>query len=230
MAAMTYLQMVQQLAQECGVPSAPATCQNQTGEAGRLVDWVNQAHMELQELHDDWNWLMNDFSFTTVAQQQLYTPAAIVPAGDWGVWKPDTFRAFTTSSNYGDEQLVVPVPFDVFRNQYMYGQMRSTYARPVSFAIDPATMGILLGPIPDGTGYTVLGKYFRQPATLVNDLDTPSLPPKFHMAVVYLAMTFYGLFEAAPEILQRGQAGYGKLVAQLEIDQIPGIGFGPALA
>lgn len=235
MASMTFVQLAQRLAQECGVVkqgtnAVPSTCQNQTGELKRLVDWISQAYIEIQELHPDWSWLMNDFSFTTTYQQQLYTPSQVIPSGDWGTWKIDSLRCFTTANNYLDEQILIPVEFDVFRNQYQYGNMRFTYTRPMSFAIDPPTMGLLLGPIPDNTGWTVLGKYFRQPTTLVNDSDVPLMPPKYHMLVVYKAMISYGYYESAPEVLANGQSQYSKMLAQLEIDQIPGFGFGAPLA
>lgn len=229
MAAMTFLQGVQRLALECGVPTAPSAVTSQSGEMLRLVDWYQQAYIEIQELHHDWQWLTNDFTFNTTSTQQAYTPAQ---AGitDFGAWKLQSMRAYTQGNAYKDEQLLIPVPYEVFRNQYMYGNMRTTYARPMSFAIDPATKSLLLGPIPDATGWTVLGQYFRKPTTLAANGDTPVLPDKFHMAIVYKAMISYGMFEAAPEVVQRGQQGYGAMLAQMEIDQIPGFGFGAPLA
>jgi len=230
MAAMTFLQLAQRLAQECGVSNSPTSCQAQVGEMKRLVDWIATAYQEIQELHDDWDWQLNDFSFTTVAQQQLYTTANVITAGDFGSWKVDSLRAYTTGNNYGDEQLLIPVKYEMFRNQYMYGTMRSTFARPAAFATDPSTHGLLLGPIPDSTGWTVLGQYYRKPTILSQDSDVPTLPDRYHMAIVYKAMISYGYFEVAPEQLQRGQDAYGKILAQMEIDQIQGITFGQPLA
>lgn len=230
MAGMTFLQLVQQLRQECGVPgTGPATCQGQTGEMRRLVDWVAQSYQELQERHEDWSWLLADFTFQTTAQKQTYTPAE-AGVTDLGVWDRASFRAYTTANNFADEQLIIPVEYPVFRNQYQYGNMRFTYARPMSFAVEPGTKNLLLGPIPDATGWTVLGKYYRAPMVLVNDTDIPAMPPRFHMIIVYSAMIKYGYFEAAGEVLTRGQAEYNRMLAALEIDQIQGFGFGAPLA
>lgn len=230
MAGMTFLQLAQALRQECGVSgTGPTTCQNQTGEMRRLVDWVAQSYLELQERHEDWSWLLADFSFQTTAQKQTYTPAE-AGVTDLGVWDRASFRAYTTANNFADEQLIIPVEYAVFRNQYQYGNMRFTYARPMSFAIEPGTKNLLLGPTPDATGWTVLGKYYRAPMTLVNDTDVPSLPPRFHMLIVYAAMIKYGFFESAGEVLARGQSEYNRMLAALEIDQIQGFGFGAPLA
>ena len=48
-------------------------------------------------------------------------------------------------------------------------------------------------------GYTITGDYFRSPTEMVADGDLPTgLPAQFHMAIVYLAMTYYAGYEAAP--------------------------------
>jgi len=229
MAAMTFLQLAAKTCQECGVPSAPTTCQNQTGEMGRIVDWVVQSYTELQELHENWNWLMADFSFNTTAQQQSYTPAQ-AGLSDLGIWNTDTFRAYTAGNNFLDEQLVLPVDYLVFRNQYQYGTMRTTYARPVCFAVEPGTKNLLLGPIPDSTGWTVLGKYYRSPQILSADTDVPNMPSKYHMLIVYGAMVKYGYFEAAGEVIAKAEKAYARMLSALEIDQIGTIGFGAPLA
>jgi hypothetical protein len=190
---------------------------------------VQQAYVELQERHEDWDWMLADFSFNTTSQQQLYTP---VQAGvsDLGVWDVASFRAYTTGANFADEQVLIPVAYPMFRNQYMYGNMRFTYARPVTFAVEPGTKNLLLGPVPNSTGYTVLGKYHRAAAGLTSDTDVPVLPPRFHMLIVYGAMMKYGFFESAPEVIQRAQLEYSRMLAALEIDQLQGIGFGAPLA
>ena len=54
---MNRLQLVQRLALECGVSGDITTTINQTGEALRLVTWVDQGWENLQTEHDDWDWM-----------------------------------------------------------------------------------------------------------------------------------------------------------------------------
>ena len=63
---MTFLQLVQRTRRECGIAgSGPTTTVNQSGEMARLVDWVQQSWVEIQEEQPDWDFLRNQVSFLT---------------------------------------------------------------------------------------------------------------------------------------------------------------------
>lgn len=223
----TFLQLVQQLALEVGTGS-PTTVVGQTGESARLVSWVNNAWFEIQSKHDDWDFLRTSFSAATVNQQATYTPVQL-GITDFGWWKQDTFRISTTSSALQDEMLAIYMDYDRWRNLYQYGAMRTTYTRPVVVTITPDKQ-LGLGPIPDATGYTVAGEYYRTPTALAADIDVPVIPDKFWMMAVYGAMMSYAGYESAPEVYARGKAGYDMLMARCEVDQLPSISFGEPLA
>jgi hypothetical protein len=86
-----------------------------------------------------------------------------------------------------------------------------------------------LGPVPV-SGITVVGDYFKAPSELTVDADTPALPSKHHMAIVYRALMMYGMYEGAPDAVQRGQMEFNKLMNRIRIDQLPSSGFTGALA
>jgi hypothetical protein len=48
--------------------------------------------------------------------------------------------------------------------------------------------------------------------------------------IVYRAMMFYAGYEAAPEVYQRGELEFKRLMNRLEIDQLPDMVSGPPLA
>ena len=50
------------------------------------------------------------------------------------------------------------------------------------------------------------------------------------MMIVYRAMMFYGGYESAPEVYQRGEAEFKRLMSRLDIDQLPTLVSGPPLA
>jgi hypothetical protein len=56
------------------------------------------------------------------------------------------------------------------------------------------------------------------------------MPEAYHLMIVYKAMQSYGLYEAAPEVLSRGQIEYQKLLTQIEREQIPDVYLGQPLA
>jgi hypothetical protein len=50
------------------------------------------------------------------------------------------------------------------------------------------------------------------------------------MMIVYRTMMFYGGYEAAPEVYQRGETEFKRLMNRLEIDQLVVPVSGPPLA
>ena len=237
---MNRLALVQRLAVECAVGSAPSGTTGQTGESARLVNWIDQAWNEIQTKNDDWEWMRSSnvlgdgVSFATVAGQSSYPLGSGggtvgVTAAGFGKWKRGTFRLYLTSVGTNNETELEDVRFDYWRDVYMINANRSVRTRPTAIAIGP-DKSLCLGP-PPTEGYTVTGDFYVAPSAMETDEDTPTgLPAQFHMAIVYLAMTYYAGYEAAPEVLSRGQGGYEKLMRQLEMIQAPDITFGGALA
>ena len=225
---MNLLQLVNQARVECGV-SGPAlsTAQSQTGESGRMVSWVQQAWIDIQTSKEDWMFLRLPFTFNLVANQYQYT-ATDAGLTNFGNWKRDSFRASSVGQDYRDEQLLNYMEFTTYRNLYRYANMRNTTARPVVVSITPEK-DLAFGSKPD-QAYVIDGEYYTQPTSLTADTDVPLIPTRFHMAIVYRAMMYYAGYEAAPEVLARGDFEYRRLYSRMEIDQLPTIISGPPLA
>jgi hypothetical protein len=226
---MNFLQLAQSLRQECGVSgSGPATTVGQSGEARRLVDYVNSAWLEIQGMHDAWFFMRGAFSFQTAAGVGDYTPAA---AGltSHRYWFKDTLRTYRTALGIIDEQWLVEWEYQTFRNTYRFGLQTTQQGRPFVFAERPQDNAIMMGSVPDDI-YTVVGEYQRRPEKLVADTDVPGIPENLHMVIVYKAMEYYGLFESAGEVLQRARVGFSSLRGQLEREQLPSVYLGNPLA
>ena len=225
---MNLLQLVNQARVECGV-SGPAltTTVGQSGESGRMVAWVVQAWTDIQTSKEDWLFMRESFDFNTTANVWEYSPT---DAGltDFGNWKRDSFRCASDLTLFRDEQLLNYMEWTTFRNLYRYANMRNTKARPVVVSIMP-NKDLAFGSTPDGV-YVIDGEYYTQPVTLAADSDTPLLPARFHMAIVYRAMMYYAGYEAAPEVMARGDFEYRRLYSRMEIDQLPTLISGPPLA
>ena len=225
---MNLLQLVNQARVECGV-SGPAltTAVGQTGESGRMVAWVVQAWTDIQTSKEDWLFMRESFDFNTTANVWEYSPT---DAGltDFGNWKRDSFRCASDLTLFRDEQLLNYMEWTTFRNLYRYANMRNTTARPVVVSIMP-NKDLAFGSTPDGV-YVIDGEYYTQPVTLAADADTPLLPTRFHMAIVYRSMMYYAGYEAAPEVMARGDFEYRRLYSRMEIDQLPTLISGPPVA
>ena len=236
---MNRLQLCQRLQLECGVSGTLSTTISQTGSLGRLVTWIDEAWDLVQTESDDWNWMLSSnllgagMSFTTVAGRASYPLGT--GAGTCGIdpsvfakWKRTTFRNYTTSVGVSNEIYLDEIPYDVWRDGYMYGAMRSVQTRPVAVAIGPDE-SICLGPPPNSL-YTVTGDYFVAPTAMATDTDLPTgLPTQFHDIIVFRAMMMYGLYESAPEVFQRGQQDYDLNMRQLEGLKMPIMAFAGSL-
>jgi hypothetical protein len=226
-----FLELVNRTRVECGVSGAStplSAVTNLTGESARIAAWVNNSWVDVQTIKSDWQWMRKPVEFTTTAGKQVYTPAEAGIGDTFANWKPDSFRCSTAGNNYGDEQLLNFMEFTTFRNLYQYGNMRHTQQRPVVVTSTPEK-NLALGATPSAQ-FVIGGEYYAKPSVLTAATDTPSIPDRFHMLIVYRAMMAYGSYEAAPEVLQRGQSEYKTLMNRLEIDQLPAFTSGPPLA
>ena len=230
---MNFLQLVNRARVECGVSGASTPLTSVvglTGESARFYSWVNSAWEDIQTSKEDWQWLRDTFEFNTITQQQIYTPTEAGVGTTFGNWKRDSFRASSVGQSYADEQLLNYMDWSIFRNLYVYGNMRFTYTRPVVITIDP-DKNLGFGAVPDQP-YVIVGEYYKMPTTFAADADAPyaAFPDRFHMMIVYRAMMFYGGYEAAPEVYSRGEFEFKRLMNRLTIDQLPTMVSGPPLA
>ena len=228
---LTYLDLVQRTSIECAVPgTGPDTVAGASGQVLDFCQYVANAWMELQTMHDDWSFMLVSpgVSFVTVAAQSLYTPTqAGVSAGEVSSWKRGTFRNYLTATGTPSEVRMQWIDYDEWRDCYQIGTLRTTQVQPMMFSITPELSLVVQCPL---AGYTITADYYSAPVRLSGNSDTPSIPRRFNMAIVYRAMMDYGVFESDPEIYQKGKRGYDLLVGRLEKQRLPSIGAGGALA
>lgn len=225
---MTFLEMCRRLRLEAGISGAgPTSVTGQTGDYEKVVEWVKSAYQDIQNTHDRWLFLQGGFSFNTVAGTQEYTATAagITDLATWKFQQDGDMRAY---SSYGDEQWLEYMPWADFRANYLYGSSRETTGKPTTFTVKPNN-ALVFYPIPHDA-YTIDGEYWKVPDTLSANSDTPIFPARFHMAIVWRALVFYGAKVAAEEAYQHGAKEYDKLMDALERDQLPKIIWGNPLA
>lgn len=224
---MNYLQLLQRLRQECGVTGAsPSTVQGLTGEMLRLAGYINEAWLSIQRLHPDWEFMRQPVAFITQAGSQKYSVTQM-QISSFSNYDLDTFSVASIDTD-DDEQPMVYLHYKLFREMYMFGPRRTTTGRPLAFTLN-GQKDFLIGLIPDKQ-YNIRGEGWVMPTELVNDSDRPSMPGQHHMAIIHRAMVLYGMYEAAPEVLSRGQVAWNESGAALANDQLPEIVHGAPLA
>lgn len=91
---MNFLALVTRLVQESGASgSGPITTINQVGEYGRMVNWIQDAWLDIQSEHQDWEFLRSTCAFPTVNAQAYYSTEQ-ANAINFGMWDLSTFRNY----------------------------------------------------------------------------------------------------------------------------------------
>jgi len=209
--------------------TGPAAVTEQTGELERIVAWVKNGYIEVQNRHKDWLWLRSTFTVNTVASDDTYAYGDVTDSRLAGVitrfsrwWLLDNegfpnVKIYLTSDGVAGERYLTPLPWAQFRDLYKRGTQTDNF--PVHVTVDPQR-NLVLGPKPDAV-YTVTGEYQMSAQVLAANGDTPELPSDFHQLLVYEAMKKYGTFRSAPDVLSRGTTEGNKLMRQLEGNQRP---------
>lgn len=239
---MNLLQLTNRTMQECAVSGGPLiTVANLSGEQLRILTWVQQAWQEIQSKHDDWTWMRSSalagggVSFVPAAGAAGAVCGFGTSAGQLGIqssvfgkWVRGSFRCFVTTVGTTSEIFMDDVDYDEWRDGYMYGAQRSVQTRPTVIAEGPQKQ-LCVGPPSNGL-YTVTGDYYTAPTQMAADIDTPTgLPSGYDMVIVYQAMLYYAGYEAAPEVLDRGEVGYSKLMSEMEAKWLPEVAFAGCL-
>lgn len=231
---MNFLQLAQRLRRKCRVSgSGPTDVTGQTEEYARLLDWVNEAWMMIQRKHEqDWFFMRATCSAPTINGQASYgaTEFNLTDLGRFALnyESGDTFRVYSTATGTASETLMDVIDYDDWRDTYLLGSLRTSFQRPGCVASGPDER-LYCGPIPSD-GWTITGEYFRVASEMAAAGDTPSLPARYHMAIVYRAMMLYGVSEAAQEVYADGQNAFDMIMREIERTQLPRIRLGGPLA
>lgn len=211
MANRTWLQLSQDLRREAGVQGdGPSAVTGQTGIYANLVDWINQAWVDIAGLHDNWKFMWSSGTFTT----ETATSAYAVPA-DLKTLEPGSVIA----TNSGGTQKNLIEVMDYARFQYLYQtKILDADVEPYAMAVRPDKYFVF--PEYTSADWVITYKYGKMPTAFTLSTSAPTWPQEYDNVIVFKALIDYGLFYNAPEAVQHGQIRFGDLLARLKDDQL----------
>ena len=206
---LTFLQLVQALYREVGAAggtptAAIPTTANVTGEILRLVNYVHDAELDIQNMWVDWKWLRKTLAFYTGTQNQtgLFTTlngAVSAFPTDLAEWDWKSF--FIYPVNATQPQPLATVEWQEVRNQVFN---TTSFNQPWRVIVMPDNT-LRFDNIPDQS-YQCFCEYRSVPYDLKNDSDVSNIPARFaNRLIVEYARMKYGLFEGAEEQLAMGK-------------------------
>lgn len=229
----TFLQLCALLARRSGaIGTAPVSVVGQTGRQARCVDWVQEAWVDIQNLHRDWSFLYGTWESSTSIGLDTYTAGNLGIASRFGGWVGDrehsnwsgAYRPVTVylpSRGVGDQGAITGIPFAAWEERY--GRGSQTAGRPQHYAIGPDRT-LRLGPVPDAV-YTIGGEYRKAPQVLSLDADVPDLPEHHHNIIVDRAIILQREADGSP-LLQGGVRAYDEKLHALRRECLPDITVG----
>ena len=156
---MNYLQLCQRTRQKAGIAGeGPATTVNQTGQLGRLVNWVAEAWSDVQSERPNWLFMNEDFTFNTQSGVRDYT-AADQSITDLDIWDRYSFLIYETAVGETDQNALPFKPYAEWRGEYRARMNARDDNRPTMFTLLPDN-SVRFESRPD-TIYTVEGAIIR---------------------------------------------------------------------
>jgi hypothetical protein len=205
----SFLELVQKLHKEVGAAgSAPQGVTSVTGEAERLVEWIQQADNYVQLKYVNWKFLRQEYSVATVAS----TATAAKPAA-LKYWDFQTFKMILPGET--DKNPLSSIEYDKVKSSVL----DTSEGIPWRAIVMPDN-SLLFEPIPDDA-YTIEADYYDKPTLLAANADVSLIPVEYHQVIIGRAMILYANFESAPEIKDQGEEIYVEQLALLENDQLP---------
>ena len=214
---MNYLQIVQRVHSESGrSTAAPTSVVGANDRHVRLFNWVADAWRDLQG-ERDWRWMRNTLDAALTANQQTYSGADL-GATRFGRWRKEDHDYSPYVYVDGAPNAIWPMAFwqlDQMRARFIYRTWGAS--TPIAWSYNEANE-LLIGPQP-ALPYKLRIEYWKEPSELAADADTPDMPDRFHMLLVWAALQEVAKFDAAPEVLARAEKNHGALKFALTMDQ-----------
>ena len=234
---MTFLELCRAAYTRMGYSGAgPSSVERQGGQSARVVDYVNEAWLEVQRSRSDWRFMQRRFVGTaTPGLSHLPLAGTEVARGDvirdverdaWFIRGPE--EATSSPLQY--------LPADLRRHREEMDDFLAT--RPAYFWFDRT--GFRLNPAPD-KAYRVSGDYYISPQSFASSdgeanrqrelsQKVPEIPEEYHTAIVWLAVRNLGAFEESGNTFATGDTEYRKIFSQMCRTELPSIRYGAPLA
>lgn len=178
---LNFLALAQRAYRESGLTGAgPTSVLNQTGRNQDMVNWVLQAHEEIQTSRPDWkfDWAQGTFNLTIDDDQYNPTTDFGVVGGVREFLRTGAY-SYPTANGVNGRLFLEYVEWERFRQLII----PVVPGQPVAFCVRPDG-DVQYYPRPN-VAITAVHEYYRNPQTLATDIDIPRQPEWSHMAIVW---------------------------------------------
>lgn len=206
---MTFLELCQRVRQESGISgSGPDTVNNQKAILQKVVEWVRQADLDIQRMHQDWAFMWRSQAVQLITGQQAYTNIEL------NLLDMDT----VLSIDYQGDELCA-LTWEQFKSQRM--QVMEQQQRPTVYTIRPDSQ-ILFYAVPD-KDYSLTVEYMKKVQPMQNDDDISPIPERYHDAILHKALMYYASHEEDNSLYGVANMRFDSVLSELAASQLPQI-------
>ena len=210
---MTFLEICQRVHDLVGFQGR-FTSVDATGYQAVLVQAVKDAYDDVQRYRKDWNWLKDHRSINVDNSKTTYTTKDL-----WGNDTPDFaeyrhINWYDTSGTQDRKFRLIYVPYDAFMLMKF-----SEPHQPRYWTSEPWSKSLLISPVDQL--YTLDLHYTRTLDPLVNNGDTPDIPERHQMMIVYGAVMKLSTFVGNPTLFDTYSFKYSEGMGQLLREENP---------
>ena len=212
---MNFLKLCQRVRESSGVTdSGPTSVLNQTGKLGRIVSFVRQADLDIQNEAPDFRFLWRSVSGATIPNLAIYNPA------DFGITDVSRLSLNQLKEIEIDDNFKLTLlEWDAFKRETEGRNITSFGGRPALATVNPEGK---IKVFPSAAkAHNVNVEYYRTPKALENNTDVSLIPERFHEIIVQQALIYYGQFEQDPEIINTATLLYSTLLGGLFESELP---------
>ncbi|WP_416398139.1 hypothetical protein [Allohahella sp. A8] len=234
---MTFLELCRAAYTRIGYSGAgPSAVTDQSAQSARVVDYVEQAWLEIQRSRENWKFMLRRFDqVTEPGITHLSLPSTEVAKGD-------VIRSVEKDSWYirGEtEKTSARLCYLPADHRRAIEESDEHYTgRPNYFWHDRKSVRV--SPTPD-RAYRITGDYYITPQTFASSdsadnrqrelsQKVPEMPEEYHIAIVWLAVRSLAAFEGDGNAFQMADGEYRKLFNQICTTELPTIRYGAPLA
>jgi hypothetical protein len=178
----TFLELCQQVHEECGVGGTISTVVGQTGMLRRIVNWVVKADMKIQSRKSNWKFLWAEWEVELIEGFSEYKP-------------PDDISMFNEKSFWKDVGTDDAVHMKFVKYDDYRDSLRQQYTEndESEYVVLKPNGKLLFVPAPDtgDAGKYVSSEYWRSPIRLVNNNQVSVIPVQFHDLIVSQAKVYH---------------------------------------
>lgn len=209
---MTFLELCQRVRQESGISgSGPESVLNQKAILEKVVQWVKQADLDVQQAHEDWLFMWRMSSVTLASGVSEYQPITL------GL---NSLRAI-------DELEINGYPL----RRYSWKQFKAcrkqlgdSKGEPTAYTVMPDG-SLQFSPVPD-KNYTATIEYSMKPIAMQNDDDESIVPEDYHPIILQKALMYYASHEEDNSLYQVAGQRFDEYLSLMAHELLPQLSIG----